>query len=202
MRLITLSALFLFASTTLAAPLDLSSRQDDKYFSLSLRDGVADTGAAIGITARSDFDDENWLERRITSAKKIANKAARKQRKTAAKAEVAKARQNAMIKSNRGLGKKTAKTPAGVAAAHAAGSTAAQNKKNELKTAAQAKHLQMEAARVEHKKTEGLPDRKPEQIFTVPAGHGTFPFHCLDFLWNLNKQCRQTGTHLHCQGCP
>jgi len=111
MCLITLSALFLFASTMLAALLDLSSRQDDKHFSLSLHDGIADTRATIGITAHSDFDDENWLERQITSAKKIANKATHKQCKTAAKAEVEKARQNAMIKSNRGLGKKTAKTP-------------------------------------------------------------------------------------------
>lgn len=195
MRSIILSALFLFVSVTLAAPLDLSSRQDDTYFSLALRDGVADTGAAIGITARSDFDDENWLERRINSGKRIANKAARKDRKTAVEAEVNKARQTAMKNSNKGLGKKAAKTTIAKAAAHAAGRTAARNKKNELKATAQAKHLQMKAAGEEHRKTKKLPVRKTahgklEQIFTVPAGNGTFSFHCLDFLWNLNKKCR------------
>lgn len=170
MRFVTLSALFLFASTTLAAPLDLSSRQEDTYSSLALRDGVADTGAAIGITARSDFDDDNWLERRVVKEKKIANKAARKERKTAAKAEVAQARQKGINKSNSSQGKKVAKTPAGVAVSHAAGRTAAQNKKAELKTASQAKHLQMKAAGAEHRKTTGLPGRN--QKFTVPAGSG------------------------------
>jgi hypothetical protein len=179
MRFITLSAIFLFASTTLAAPLGLSSRQGDTYSSLALRDGVADSGAAIGITARSDFDNENRLERRIVKAKKIANKAARKERKTAAKAEVSQARQKAINKSNKNLGKTDARTPAGKKAAHAAGNTAAQNKKHELKTAAQAKHLQMKAAGVEHRKTTGLPGRN--QKFTIPAGNGTFPFHFPDF---------------------
>ena len=199
MRFITLSALFVFASTALAAPLGLSSRQDDTYSSLSLRDDVAYTGAAIGITARSEFDDDNWLERRVIKAKKIANKAARKERKTAAKAEVATAKQKGMNKSNKAQGKNAA-TPAGVAAANAAGKTAAQNKKAELKTAAQTKHAQMKAAGAEHRKTTGLPGRK--EVFTVPAGGGTFPFRCPDFSCNLNKQCRQTGTHLHWQGCP
>jgi len=170
MRFITLSALFLFVSTTLAAPLDLSSRQEDTYSSLALRDGAADTVAAIGITARSDFDDDNWLERRVIKAKKIANKAARKERKTAAKAQVAQARQKGMNKSNASQGKKAAKTPAGVKASHAAGKTAAQNKKQELKSASQAKHLQMKAAGAEHRKTTGLPGRKEK--FTVPAGNG------------------------------
>jgi len=166
MRFITLSALFLFASTTLAAPLDLSTRQEDTYSSLALRDDVADIGAAIRVTARSDFDDENWLERRISRAKKIANKAARTQRKTAAKAEVAQAKQKAMNK----LGKTAVRTPAGKAAAHAAGKKAAQDKKTELKTAAHTKHLQMKAAGVEHRKTTGLPGRN--QKFTIPAGNG------------------------------
>jgi len=139
MRFVTLSALFLFASTMLAAPLDLSSRQEDTYSNLALCDGVADTGAAIGITARSDCDDKNWLERRIIKAKKIANAAARNERKTAAKAEVANTKQKAMNKAN--PDKKTAKTPAGVAAAHVAGRTAAKDKKQQLKDAAQAKHL-------------------------------------------------------------
>jgi len=179
MRLITLSALFLFVSTTLAAPLDLSSRQEDTYSSLALRDGAADTVAAIGITARSDFDDENWLERRVIKAKKIANKAARKERKTAAKAQVAQAKQKGMNKSNASQGKKAAKTPAGVKASHSAGKTAAQNKKQELKSAAQAKHLQMKAAGAEHRKTTELPGRN--QKFTVAAGNGKFPFHCPDF---------------------
>jgi len=170
MRFITLSALFLFASTTLAAPLDLSSRQEDAYSGLALRDGVTDTGAAIGITARSDFDDENWLERRILKVKKIANKAARKERKTAAKAEVAQARQKAINKANKASGKDVAKTPAGKAAAHAAGNTAAHSKKTEQKTAAQTKHLQMKAAGAEHRKTTGLPGRN--QKFTIPAGTG------------------------------
>jgi len=172
MRFITLSVLFLFASTTLAAPLDLSSRQEDTFSSLALRDGVADNGGTIGITARSDFNDENWLERRIRSAKKIANKATRKERKNAAKAVVTQARQKGINQSNRNLGKKTAKTLAGIAVAHAAGRTAAQNKKKELRATAQAKHLQMKAAGVEHRKTTGLPARKPEHIFTVPAGNG------------------------------
>jgi hypothetical protein len=166
MRFITLSALFLFASTTLAAPLDLLSRQEDTYSSLVLRDDVADIGAAIGVTARSDFDDENWLERRISRAKKIANKAARTLRKTAAKAEVAQASQKAMKK----LGKTAVRTAAGRAAAKAAGKQAAQAKKQELKTAAHTKHLQMKAAGVEHRKTTGLPGRN--QKFTVPAGNG------------------------------
>jgi len=168
MRFITLSALFLFASTTLAAPLALSSREEDTYSSLSLRDGVADTEAAIEITARSEFDDENWLERRVNTVKKAANKAARKQRKTTAKAEVSTARQKAMTKAN--PNKKVAKTPAGVAASHAAGKTAANNKKAELKTNAQAKHNAMKAAGAEHRKTTGLPGRN--QKFTIPAGGG------------------------------
>lgn len=168
MRFATLSALFLFASTTLAAPLDLSSRQEDTYSSLALRDGVADTGADIGIAARSDFDDENWLERRVNKVKKAANKDARKQRKTAAKAEVATARQKAMTKAN--PNKKVAKTPAGAAAAHAAGNKAAKGKKAELKTNAQAKHNAMKAAGAEHRKTTGLPGRN--QKFTIPAGGG------------------------------
>jgi len=170
MRFITLSALFLFASTTLAAPLDLSSRQEDTYSGLALRDGVADTGVAIGITARSDFDDENWLERRIIAAKKIANKAARKARKTAAKAEVAQARQKGVNKYNTGVGKKDAKLPAHVKAARVAGDAAGRAKKTELRTAAQAKHHQMKAAGAEHRATTGLPGRN--QKFTIPAGGG------------------------------
>jgi len=165
MRFITLSALFLFASTTLAAPLALSSREEDTYSSLSLRDGVADTEAAIEITARSEFDDENWLERRVNTVKKAANKAARKQRKTTAKAEVSTARQKAMTKAN--PNKKVAKTPAGVAASHAAGKKAANNKKAELKTNAQAKHNAMKAAGAEHRKTTGLPGRNQNSLFQL-----------------------------------
>jgi hypothetical protein len=172
MRFITLSAIFLFASTTLAAPLGLSSRQRDTYSSLALRDGIADSGAAIGITARSDFNNENRLERRTARATKTANNAARNGRRTAAKAEVSQARKEAI---DNHLGTTGAGTRAGKKAAHAAGDRAAQNKKHELKTAAQAKHLQMKAAGVEHRKTTGLPGRN--QKFTIPAGNGTFPFH-------------------------
>ena len=204
MRLITLSALFLFASTTLAAPLDLFSRREDTYSSLASRDGVADAGGAIGITARSDFDDENWLERRLIhssiKSKKIVNKVARKERKTAAKAEVGQARQKGINKSNVSQGKKMAKTPAGKAVSEAAGRTAAQNKEKELRDAAHTKHHQMKEAGGEHRKTSGLPGRN--QKFTVPGGNGKFPFHYPEFLWNLNNHCRQTGTHFYWQGCP
>jgi len=171
MRFITLSALFIFASTTLAAPVDLSSRQLDTYSSLESRDGVVDTGATTGITARSDFDDEIWLERRVIKEKKIANKAARKTRKAAAKAEVAQASQKAMNKSH-----KASKSDPSLSshdkkkAAEAAGRTAAQNKRNELKAAANTKHHQLKAAGIEHRKTSGLPGRN--QKFIVPAGNG------------------------------
>jgi hypothetical protein len=170
MRFITLSALFLVASTTLAAPLDLPSGQEDTYSSLALRDGVADAGSAIGITARSDFDDENWLERRIRASKKIANKVARKERETAKNANLAKARQKGINQSNKSQGKKAAKTPDGVAAAHTAGMTAAHDKKQELRNAAQSKRLRMQAAGVQHRITTGLPDRTHR--FTIPAGNG------------------------------
>lgn len=104
---ITLSVLFFFASTTLAAPLDLSFGREDTYSSLASPDGVADTGAAARITDRSNFDDENWLGRRVISEKKIANKVARKQRKTAAKTEVAKAKRKAMKTLNTPPGKRS-----------------------------------------------------------------------------------------------
>lgn len=171
MRLSTLSALFLAVSAAFAAPLDsLEQRQEDVVPSLALRNDIGYTGGGLGLAARSGFFDDYELVRRVIAAKKAANKAARKERKTAAKAEVQKARQKAITQSNKSVDKATARTPAHKAVAEHAGHTAATNKKTEMKAAAQAKHEQLKAAGEEHRKSTGLPSRDAK--FHVPAGGG------------------------------
>lgn len=183
--LITLSALFLFASTTLAAPLGLSSRhrQDDNYSSLASRSNVAtgSTGADIGNTVQSDFDDQGWQVVQHRRKKGIVEKP------PANAAVVGQPIVNQATPNERtGDGhRKTSDIPKianNPTHKHAAEAQTSQNS-NLGSVLAEPTDSDMRlrniAAGNEHRKTSGLPHRN--QTFLVRGGNGTFVFHYPEF---------------------
>lgn len=166
MRFTALGLIFLFASTTLAAPFRHPSRQGVTHSCLAPCDAVADTEAAIGITARSNFHD--WLERRATNRRKNAARRRKSAYEAARNVQLQKASVKAIMKhkTEHGLGKKAPPN----AAAIAAGKKAADAKNRELTDAAQAKHKKLREAAKEHSKTKNLPGRN--DVFTIAAGNG------------------------------